>query len=198
MSGHLSTTFEISRVDIISMQKVFRSRSLSGKRMARLGGYHLWKLRVTFNPMTPSESASLRGFLIDQRGGYETFTFTPPDLANPLGNWGTITVSSVTDDNTLVMTGFGTNDSDAVKSGDVFTIAGSTKVYMVTADAASDGSGDATVSFQPALVDTPSGGEAVTHTSVLFTVELDRDETSFSRSGYLYNTMTIDLVEALV
>jgi len=197
MSGNLSATFEISQVDLTSMQQVFRSRSLSGKRSARLGGYQLWKLRVTFNPMTPAESASLRGFLIDQRGGYETFTFTPPGLANPAGNWGVITVSSVIDDTTLVMTGFGTNDANAVKAGDVFTVAGSTKVYMVTSDASSDGSNNATVSFQPALVDTPTGGESVTHTSVSFTVELDQNEISFSRSGFYYNSFTIDLVEAL-
>ena len=197
MSGQLSTTFEMANVTITSEQKVYRSRSLSGKRLARLGEYQVWRLKCTFNVLSRSEIGTLMGFLVDQRGGYETFTIKPKGLDTPAGNWGTITVSSVTDDNTIIMTGFGTSDSDAVKAGDVFTIAGDTKVYMCTADAASDGSNNATISFQPSLVVTPSGGEAVTHTAVAFTVELDDTRVSFSRRGLLYDGFTIDLVEAL-
>ena len=198
MSGQLSTTFEIGSIELESDQKVFRSRSLSGKRFTRLGEYHLWRLKVSFNAMTPDEARPLMAFLNSQRGGYETFTIIPDGLKNPRGNWGTITVSSVTDDNTIVMTGFSNNDSDAVKAGDIFTLAGDTKVYMVNADAASDGSGLATVNFDPDLVATPSGGAAVTHTNVAFTVEQDKNTISWKRSGFFYDQFTIDLVEAMV
>lgn len=198
MSGQLSTTFEIANIDLSSEQRVFRSRSLSGKRFSRLGEYHLWRLKVTFNQLTPNEARPLMAFLNSQRGGYETFTIIPDSLKTPRGNWGTITVSSVTNDSTLVLTGFSLNDSDAVKAGDVFTIAGGTKVYMVNADASSDGSGNATVTFDPELVSTPSGGAAVTHTNVAFTVEMDKEVISWRRSGYFYDQFTIDLIEAMV
>jgi len=198
MSGQLSTTFEISEVELTSDHKVFNSISLSGKRFARLGEYHQWKMKVSFNIMTPNEMRPLMAFLNSQRGGYETFTFIPPGMSNPRGNWGTITVSSVTDDNTIVMAGFSNNDSSAVKAGDIFTLAGDTKVYMVNADAASDGSGNATVNFDPDLVTTPSGGAAVTHTGVAFTVQLDKNDISWRRRGYNYESFTINLVEAMV
>lgn len=198
MSGQLSTTFEIANIELSSEQRVFRSRSLSGKRFSRLGEYHLWRLKVTFNQLTPNEARPLMAFLNSQRGGYETFTIIPESLKNPRGNWGTITVSSVTNDSTLVLTGFSLNDSDAVKAGDVFTLAGDTKVYMVNADASSDGSGNATVTFDPELVATPSGGAAVTHTNVAFTVEMDKEVISWRRSGYFYDQFTIDLIEAMV
>lgn len=198
MSGQLSTTFEIGTIDLTSDFAVFRSRSLSGKRFARQGEYHLWRLKVSFNRMTPDEARPLMAFLNSQRGGYETFTIIPDSLKTPRGNWGTITVSSVTDDNTIVMTGFSNSDADAVKAGDVFTLAGDTKVYMVNADAASDGSGNATVNFDPDLVATPSSGAAVTHTNVAFTVEQDRNTISWRRSGFFYDQFTIDLVEAMV
>lgn len=198
MSGQLSTTFEIGSIELESDQRVFRSRSLSGKRYSRLGEYHLWRLRVSFNAMPTSEARPLMAFLNSQRGGYETFTIIPDGLKTPRGTWGTITVSSVTDDNTIVMSGFSNNDSNAVKAGDIFTIAGSTKVYMVNADAASDGSGLATVNFDPDLVSTPSGGAAITHTNVAFTVEQDKNTISWKRSGFFYDQFTIELVEALV
>ena len=198
MSGQLSTTFEIGTIELTSDYAVFRSRSLSGKRFARQGEYHLWRMKVSFNRMTPDELRPLMAFLNSQRGGFETFTIIPDGLKTPRGNWGTITVSSVTDDNTIVMTGFSNSDSDAVKAGDIFTIAGDTKVYMVNADAASDGSGNATVNFDPDLVATPGGGAAVTHTNVAFTVEQDRNTLSWQRAGLFYDQFTIDLVEAMV
>lgn len=198
MSGQLSTTFEIGTIELTSDFTVFRSRSLSGKRFARQGEYHLWRLKVSFNRLLPDEIRPLMAFLNSQRGGYETFTIIPDSLKTPRGNWGTVTVSSVTDDNTIVMTGFSNSDSNAVKAGDVFTIAGDTKVYMVNADATSDGSGNATVNFDPDLVATPSGGAAVTHTNVAFTVEQDKNTVSWKRSGPFYDSFTIDLVEAMV
>lgn len=198
MSGNLATTFEQSEVEIISEQRVYHSIALSGRRLARLGEFHRWRLRVRFNPMRRDEIGAIMGFLVGQRGKYETFTFTPAGFGTPVGNWNTtVTVSSVTNDNEIVMAGLATSDSDAVKSGDVFTLAGDTKVYMVTANAASDGSGLATVNFEPSLRITPSGGTAVTHTGVLFTVELDQDNVSFTRGGFLYRPFSIDLVEAL-
>lgn len=197
MSGQLSTTFEMASITLSTEYNIFRSRSLSGKRFAREGEYHLWRLKATFNQMLPSEVRPLMAFLNSQRGGYETFTIIPQGLANPIGNWGTITVSSVTDDNTIVMAGFSNNDSDAVKAGDIFTIAGDTKVYMVNADATSDGSGNATVNFDPDLNTTPSGGAAVTHTNVAFTVELDKTNISWTRDGYYYQGFSIDMIEAL-
>lgn len=197
MSGELSTTFEMASVELISEQRTYNSRSISGKRFARLGEYQLWRIRCTFNVLSRAELGPLMGFLMRQRGKYETFTIKPKGYDNPLGNWGTITVSSVTNDNTIVMAGFSNSDNDAVKAGDVFTIEGDTKVYMVTDNAASDGSGNCTVTFEPALVVTPSGGEAVTHTAVSFTVELDDSNISYKRGGLLYDGFQIDLIEAL-
>jgi len=198
MSGTLSTTFEMASVELVSDQKVFHSKSLNGSRFARLGGYHQWRIKITFNQMTRSEIGSLMGFLVEQRGKYETFSLTPSGYETPQGNWNTsVTVSSVTNDYVITLAGLATSDADAVKAGDVFTIAGDNKVYMITQNAASDGSGNATVRFEPGLRVTPSGGEAVTHTGVLFTVELDQETIGFKRSGYIYDQYTIDLVEAL-
>lgn len=196
MSGQLSTTFEHAAFELISDQRSFSSRSLSGKRFSRLGDYHTWRLRMTFNDMTPAEHAVLEAFLVDQDGTNETFTVIPPGKATPRGNWGgTIQYVSNASSTSMVMSGFTLSDSDAVKAGDLFTVAGSTKVYMVTADAAADGSGNATVNFKPRLIATPGASAAITHTNVAFTVFLSKSALSFSRRGYFYKGMTIELEE---
>ncbi len=198
MSGQLSTTFEMASVSIESDQKVYRSRSLSGKRLARLGDYHRWRLVCSFNPLTRQELGQLQGFLVSQRGGYETFTITPKGYDSPMGNWGpAITVDTVIDDNNLTLAGFTNNDLDPVKAGDVITIAGDPKVYMIVSNATATATGTANVIIEPSLNIIPSGGEVVTHTGVVFTVELDDTRVSFKRRGLLYEGFTVDMVEAL-
>lgn len=199
MSGQLSSLFEHSSIELISDQKSFHSRSLSGRKLSRLGDYHVWRLRITFNPLTPDEHAPLEAFLVDQDGSNESFTVIPQGKATPRGSWGGgIQYVSNSNDTSMVMSGFSLSDSDAVKAGDLFTVAGSTKVYMVTADAESDGSGNATVSFKPRLVETPGASAAITHTNVAFTVFLSKSSLSFERSGFFYSGMTIELEEDFI
>ena len=77
--------------------------------------------------------------------------------------------------------GISTNviSATALKAGDVVRFAGHTKVYMVTTDINTDGTGAATLNIQPALTTDVSSGASVTFNNVPFRVILSNDVQEF-------------------
>lgn len=197
MSGALSTSFIVSSVSITSNQQVYNSRSLSGKRQARLGSQHTFAIEIQFADMLRDEFQQLYAFLLKQKGMYDTFTITIPGHTSPLGTWpGTPAFFSKTNDNTIIGYLFTANQTGAVKAGDFFTIGGNTKVYCVTADGNTNGSGAVSIAFEPALVFTPTLNAALTRTNVSMTVQADENSLSFTRSGLIYTGITLRCTEA--
>ena len=75
-----------------------------------------------------------------------------------------------------------------LKAGDFIGIAGQTKVYMVTADASSDGYGNATLVIEPALMAVPADGSSLVIRNVPFTLALSSDtQESAVTPGAFYN-----------
>lgn len=199
MSGQFPTSVIISGVEIRSVQSVFNSRSLSGKRQSRLGSGHIWEMEIEIEDMLRDEFAPLWGFVLKQKGSYDTFTIIIPGHQTPRGSWsGAPVYSSTTNDNTIVAGGFTPDDTDVVKAGDFFTFAGITKVYCVTEDADADVSGNANVKFEPPLISTPGGSAAITSSNVAMTVELDENALRFRRTGIIYSGIKLRMTEALV
>lgn len=73
----------------------------------------------------------------------------------------TVSSGSVGDETLVIDTGAGA-DTDHVLEGDVFTIAGDSQTYVVTADATTDASGGATISISPSLQVAISGSKNIT------------------------------------
>jgi len=67
----------------------------------------------------------------------------------------------------------------------------------VTADASSDGSGDSTISIEPALITSPADNSAVTYTSVPFTVALRSGIQEFSTGTSGLYKYELDLEEVI-
>lgn len=177
--------------ELTSNQPVFTSRSQSGRRFSRLGSGHRWEIKLKPADLTVSEYRTLNGFLMKQKGMYSTFTLALPGYAIGGTVAGSPTVTSVTDDNTVVLGGLNTGDN--VKAGDLLTFAGQTKVYCVTDDA-SESSGAMTINIEPALVATPAATEAVEFNNPLFTVATDDRKIAFTRRGIFYS-FSISFVE---
>lgn len=76
------------------------------------------------------------------------------------------------------------NNTLVLNAGDIFTVAGSTLVYDVTADVTSNGTGQATIPISPPIFagGSPANDAALTVTSVVFTCKLAR-EPNFPASG---------------
>jgi hypothetical protein len=197
MSGALPTTQAPSGASLRSVQPSRVSVSHSLKRQVRTVNTQRWTMALSWESLTRPVWAELQGFLLSQRGQAETFTVTVPGLTTPLGTWlGSPVVNGAGQTGRSInLSGFTINQAKAVRAGDFLKFAGHTKVYMATADAASNASGLATVSIDPVLMVSPGASEVVSSGNIPFTVALASDnlDTSFSL-GPNYS-LQLDLVE---
>jgi hypothetical protein len=100
---------------------------------------------------------------------------------------------------TLNVNGWGASQSNVMRAGDVFTIGTTDKaVYMVGADANSDGAGAATLQISPALRVSPANGAALTISGVTFRATcLNRSQFEGSEAPQYYGGLTLTITEAL-
>lgn len=185
---------------LTSNQPSLVSYSQNGKKQSRLIGGHKWRIRGTYSPMSRDEFMPIYAFLMSQKAQYSSFTLKAPnDLATPRG---VATGSPVVDGagqtgNSLNTTGWTAGQTGIMKAGDVFTIAGDTKVYMVISDANSDGSGNATLSIEPTLLESPSNSSVITVDDCEFTVSFAGTDLEYDANAPYIYSFTVDFYEAL-
>lgn len=197
MSGTLPTAINPSTVTIHSVQPTRVSTAHSLKRQARTNSVQRWALSFGYTLLPRSIVMQFYGFLIGNRGQADTFTTIVPGHTAPLGSWaGSPVVGAGSQTGTsIALAGFTASQTGVAKAGDFLKFAGHTKVYMVTADANSSGTGTATLSIQPALLVSPAASEAITFSNVPFTVALAGDSLDTGiQAGPLYS-FNIDMVE---
>lgn len=170
----------------------------SGRRNVRQLGTQKWVFSLQYpSTLSRNQFMPIMGFLMEQEGRFETFTYTPEDLKTPRGAAaGTPLVNGISQAGSSLITDGWTNNILQVKIGDVFKLAG-TKVYMITQNGTSDGSGNLTINFKPPLVESPADDEALVVTSVPFTVQLRDDNIKYSASGPLHYQQNVDMIEVL-
>jgi len=173
MSGTLPQSPAFSELTVTSVQPSFISRSISGRRQARQTHGQYFKLTAKYPPMTRAQFAPIYAFIMKQRGQYESFQVIPPVINDGLGSpAGTPLINGASQTGRSVITD-GWNASITIfKAGDYCKFANHDKVYVVSGDATSDGSGNSTLTIEPALITSPGNDSAVTYTAVPFTVAL--------------------------
>lgn len=198
MSGTFPTSPKFQSLAVSSNQSTFVSRSISGRRQSRQIGGQYWRLRASFPPMTRAQFAPIYAFVIAQRGRYESFSVIPAVISTGQGSpAGTPLVDGASQTGRSLVTDGWSNSIVLFKAGDYLKIAGNDKVYMVTADVSSDGSGDATIAIEPALVASPADDAAITHSSVPFTVALRAGVQEFATGTTGLFQFEIDMEEVL-
>lgn len=176
MSGTFPSTPYPSSMRLRTIQPSLVSVSHSLKRQTRSRGGQRWGFALEYHNRTRAEMAQLVSFAIAQRGQYETFSFVPATIGNPqsavsgtpLCNGATASGRSVTTDGWAI-------SSTVMKAGDFIKFASHAKVYMLTADVTTNGSGEATIAIEPALYSAVANNEALTVSSVPFTVAFGAD-----------------------
>ncbi len=198
MADYPSTPIFMS-FNLVSNTPAFVSKAQSGKRQVRRFGAHLWSLTAKYSALTRDQFAPVYAFAVKQKGQYGTFTIVIPEMSSPLGvGTGTPLVSGAGQvGNTLTTSGWTPNTSSILKAGDIFNISNDTKVYMVTEDANSDGSGNATLTFEPDMVRTPADASALTVNDVEFTMEFAGPTQQYGANHPLLFTYEVSMIEAL-
>ena len=196
MSGSFPTSPKIASINISSLQPTLISRTISGRKQARQIGGQLWRMSCNFAPLTRAQFSPILAFIISQRGAYDTFTIAPNVHKDTQGvASGSAIVNGASQTGRTVVTDNWANSSAVMKAGDFIKFGGHSKVYMVTGDVTSDGSGNASISIEPALITSPADNEAVVYNDIPFTVSLDGEIQEFQAGRNGFYTYSMDLIE---
>lgn len=96
---------------------------------------------------------------------------------------------------TLATEGWTPSTTGILKAGDLFTLSGHNKAYMLRSDADSDEFGRATFDLCFPLMQSPADAETITISDVPITCRLDSDTLKYTQNGALYD-LSVDAVEA--
>jgi hypothetical protein len=198
MSGAFPLTPSPSGIKIQSLQPTRVSLSHNLRRSVRTTGAQRWLVTADWVGLTRAQFAPIQAFVIAQRGQTDSFTMVLPGHKQPQGvATGTPLVNGVAQSGRALATkGWSASVTGLLKAGDFIGIAGQTKVYMVTADASSDASGNATLTIEPGLMFSPADGAALVVRNVPFTLALAGDSVEMAVSPPVIYNFSLPLVEA--
>lgn len=200
MSGAVPSSPAVASVRISSYQNSIVTKTISGRRQARLLGGQYFKIYAQYPNMTRAQFAPIMAFIMKQRGSYDTFTFTPPIVSTPQGtDPGTPLVNGASQTGRSVVTdGWGTGATLTVlKAGDFIKFTNHSKVYQITDDATCDVSGNATLSIEPELQTSPSDNEAIVTDDVPFTVYNESGVITLATNVADVYSFSLNLCEAI-
>ena len=180
MSGAFPiSSAKFESLGIKSIQNTIISKSVSGKKLARLIDNQ--RFGFTARVITAKRSdvyGELMAFIIKQRSGKENFTIIPPEVEDARGTAsGTPNGTASAGDTSITLGGSG---SGTLKAGDMIKFANHDKVYMVVADQSDISTGSLTI--EPPLTTAVSSSN-ITYDNVPFTVHLTNDIQEFGAVG---------------
>ena len=150
---------------------VFRSPTNRAVQTFELPGgqwYGTWEVRKS----SLQDIAKWKAFLVDLAGPAGRFNATDPSRTTPFGIYSSgsdtplVNGASQTG-KSLITDGWRNSGTGLLLPGDLFeiTISSIKRLHMVTASLNSDGSGNATISITPPLIDSPTNNLALVLTS---------------------------------
>lgn len=200
MSGQFPTTPSASSANIRSLQKTIVSVTTSGRKQARQIDGQRFAITLDFPPMTRSEFAPIKAFIMKQRSQLNVFTVIPPIVSDAQGVASTTisTNASISAGaTTCTVDGMTISTNGILKAGDYFRFTGQEKVYMAVDDLDSDGSGEGTLTFEPPLRTAVTDNTVVIYDNVDFTVTLVNDVQEYNLGVQGYYSYEIDVAESL-
>ncbi len=181
MSGTFPSTQGFRGLNFNNNQPNLVSVTTSGRRQAKSQGAQFFSFTVQTPPMSSAEHKEVMGFLAAQLGQFESFQIVLPNISTPAGsvtsNPLNVNGAHTAGDKTITVDGGVNSQTDYLKKGDVvrFTAKGGApqigaKVYTLTADADTNGSGETTLNIEPGLIEAIADDTDVETNDVQFTV----------------------------
>ena len=203
MSGTFPSTQGLRGLNFSNNQPNLLAIAMSGRRQAKSQGAQFFSFTVQTPPMNTAEHKDLMGFLAAQRGQFDTFEIVLPNLSTPSGSVTGNPLRVATDIaaglKSIVVTSGLTNKTDYLKRGDLVRFGTGPKVYMLTADVDTDGSGNGTLNIEPGLVTAIDGSPsavAVETNDVKFTVFMTSATTEYNTGLADFTTVEFEAREA--
>jgi len=200
MAGQFPTSPVASDAQIGSEQNTIVSVTTSGRVQTRQIDGQKFTITLDYAPMTRSNFAPIKAFLMKQRSRLNTFTVIPPVVSNAQGVASTVisTNASVSAGaTTCTIDGMTTSTNGILKAGDYFRFTGQDKVYMAVEDLDADGSGEGTLTFEPPLRTNVTDNTIIIYDNVDFRVRLKNDIQEYNIVTNDLYKYQIDLIENL-
>ncbi len=154
------------------LDKSVQTNTLSGGR---------WVASQTFVNVPKAKAFQLKAFLASLRGRSGQALLVPYEARSPMGTVsGTPLVAGASQTGTSLDTDGWSASQTVLRTGDYFEVNGELK--MATADVTSDGSGAATINFEPELRDPPANNAAITVNNPTCVMRLDSDDSEWQSS----------------
>ena len=197
--GQYPTTPSLQAVNFKINTPTITSETNSGK-IRRVGyGHSYYSFDVKYPNLTASQLGEVTGFVATAQGPLFSFEIVLPELsvskasntsANNIATSGSITAGQ----KYVNLTGL-PNNTLVLKSGDFFRFNNHSKVYMVTQDVTSSGSGTANLRFSGSAVTSVASGTAIWTNGVPFTMILTDPEQAFDASYGGISTLSLSMRE---
>jgi hypothetical protein len=184
---------------LVPRTQVFSSPLNGGEQTAELPGAR-WEAEITWAALTKPEVRRLRAFVIQLKGRAGRFYLHDFSHASPSGiGTGTPRVNGASQTgNSLITDGWTPSETGILKAGDYFALP-TGELKMLTADANSNGSGQATLAFEPPIRTAPTDNHLLTLVRPPCVMRLtDDDQDQFAVSGSLVQDYTLKAVEAFL
>ena len=182
MSGSLPTSPALLNVNIKHNSPSIITFAVSGRRQVKTSSAQYFSFTCQYPPMKRNDAQAIYAFLTAQKGQFETFTMTLPEYSDTNTGYSGATPSVVNTqtagDASIEFDG-ASNSTALVKAGDFVKFSGHNKVYMVTADVTTSGSGTGTIAITPPLQQQVANDETITVNSVPFTVFLEDEQQEY-------------------
>lgn len=188
--------FEECTITLIRATAEHRS-PFTGKRQVVLSAFALWQFEGKLVPLQGADAATTRSFLSKLRGRANTFRLPVPAAGVPFSGYqgpeGLVDGSGHT--GTSLPTKLWQANQLILREGDYFNVGDELK--MATQDVTSDGSGNATITFEPALRASPASNTVIrTSEPFLYLAAQDDEVAKWGLKDYNTHAMSIKALEA--
>ena len=198
--GQFPQTPSFQSVNFKINTPVITSETNAGKLRRVAQGHSYYTFEVKYPSVTASQLGEVNGFCATALGPMYSFEIVLPELstskasntsANNVATTGTVTVGQ----RWVNLTGTGVNNTLILKAGDFFRFNTHSKMYMVTQDVTTSGSGTANVQFSGAAVSSVTSGTRIWTNGVPFTMVLDSPEQTFESTYGGISTLSLAMRE---
>jgi hypothetical protein len=185
-----------NRTEISQQTPMIVLQALNGREERLATRIPFFTIINTYENLTAAERRQIIGHHASVGGSLTAFSIELPEDVkdSSAGYTGAITVDGAhtAGDTTVDITT--ASDGAILKAGDYIKFAGHNKLYQVTADVTA-ASSSATVSIFPALLDSLSNAEVVSHTDVNIVVRYASDDIMYAMDPNLFGTLSISFKE---
>lgn len=153
-----------------------------------------WFATLQFKTLDADDRAELQAFLVKLRGQENRVTLHDHSHTQRGALGGTPLVNGASQTGSSLITDGWPIGTTVLKTGDRFAVNGELKIVL--ADVTSDGSGNATVTFEPALRASPANNDPITTSSPTATFMLSGPRVEWQNRPADFSGFTVEFIEA--